>query len=131
MNNPIDGPGGPNGPDWTRALDDTQAAQDVGGVDPGVTGIEGVGAAVESSPVALEGLEAAIDEVARALGQGAIADPLTAVENVISKAIELQNHNLPEPTLKRMTEELQAVLMEDPFFVLEVEGLLADALDRV
>ena len=72
-----------------------------------------------------------IDDVARALMTGELADPSSAIEAVIDNIIGLRFKQVAPSIRQRMAEDLRVVLTQDPFFVLEVEELLAHALARV
>jgi len=129
MSNPIDGAGGPGGPDWTEAAEEAAETKEVG-----EGGFEAVLNAVHSSEggdVSLDDLEAAVTDVAQMLSDGGVADPSAAIELVIDKAISLRTDGLGSALEKRIAEDLKGVLMADPYFVLEVEGLIAHSLSRL
>ncbi len=131
MSNPIDGGAGPGGPDWAEA---TSASEGVG-----VEGAAGEPAGVElagfddlgAETVDLEDLNAVINEVAERLQAGELRDPVEAIERVIDEAVALRTEGFGAGLQRDMAASMRAVLMDDPFFVVEVEALIAHALARL
>ncbi len=138
MNNPIDGASGLG---WPEVVESTTQGQDT-------SGIEAVGALEEDFAQILTDTNAQLSqsqggegastdavsdvfvEVARSLYHGHITDPGEAVHKVLEGVVSIRFSGLAEPARARMVDALQEVLIDDPFFVLEVEALLAQAMER-
>lgn len=138
MSDPIDDTAGLGGPDWTGAAQKAsslQGADAVEGVE--ATQIQDAAAPVEAtsaSPLTLDAGLQALDEtiyaVAAELRDGRLGGPADALEAVIERTVVAQTRALDPATQKTMALELREVLLQDPFLVLEIESLIAEALDE-
>ena len=126
MSDPIDGAGGPGAPEWTEAAEGAEGAE---GFEAalGAAGASAVG----GGEVSLDDLDAVVVDVAQRLYSGQLTDPASAIEQVIEEAVSIRTGGLAPALQQRMAADLKAVLMGDPFFVLEIEALIAHTLDRL
>lgn len=128
MSDPIKGPSGPANVE-AHALEQADAAQAPQG-DFQAALLEQAQASALDAAADLSQAEAVIEQVAQQLQSGALAGPEEALERVIDGIIEARFGQLPPRQLQRMSRDLRATLLEDPFFALEVEEVLLQAMER-
>jgi hypothetical protein len=130
MSDPIGG--GPRGP-LGAGLEEVEGAVGAEGVG-GVGGDFSAALAQEAARAQeVEGdasVEGVIAEVAGRLGRGELRGPEEALGAVIEGIVEVRFAGVPPEQRAQMSQELREVLLEDPFFVLEVEASLSEALGR-
>lgn len=130
MSDPINGGSGPGGPDWPADLEPVEAGEEIGEAGAAFGAALGIeGGASPLGDAGLQALDAAIGEVAGALARGELADPTQALEAVVGRAVDLCMEADPPEVRRAMAEQLCDVLLADPFFVLEVEALLSQAME--
>lgn len=138
MSDPIDNAPGLGGPDWSGAVENASSLE-------GADAVEGVEAAqaqdvaapldaASSSPLTfdadLQALDETIHAVAAELRDGHLGGPADALEAVIERTVVAQTRALDPATQKTMAAQIREVLLEDPFLVLEIESLIAEALNE-
>lgn len=138
MSNPIDG--GPGGPLWADSVatdaaaegsevDATDAVEDAGFEAALADATAQISQAVGSS--SLDGAEEVVLRVADRLRAGELADPAEAVNSVVEDLIDLRFVAMSEANRAQMKRDLLGTLLDDPYFVLEVEELISQAMDRL
>jgi hypothetical protein len=126
MSNPIDSSSGATGPQGTS---EAGATEDAGSVEEAAdafrAAVEGAVAAPELSP--MDGLTM---EIAGQMQAGEL-DPHQAAELLLEGMVE-QRFAALDPTARRaMAVDVRTALMDDSYFMMEVDQLLGAALERV
>jgi hypothetical protein len=126
MTNRIDGPGGPGGFTPTAEVDETPQVDGAGFEDA----LESVDGASASGVSPLGELDNAVAAVVDQVRSGELTDPVAITERVIDRLVQLRFGHLGEDVSASMTASVRQALIHDPYFVMEVETLIASALER-
>ncbi|MEO1268426.1 MAG: hypothetical protein AAFX99_10020 [Myxococcota bacterium] len=123
--------GGPPGPDAVEATEATQATEGTEAV-PGFDAVmsQHEVSAVQELSTADPAVMGVIDGVASDLKTGALATPDAALEAVVERLVDVRFEHLDPSVRRQMSDDLREVLLDDPFFVLEVEELIGHALEH-
>ncbi len=129
MSDPIKGPG-------TEPLQgiDTTEVQATGQAQPLATDFSQAladTAATNTQAAELEPLESVVHDVAARLHNGQIASPAEALTEVVDGLLDQRFGTLPDRTRARMKKDVRGAMLDDPFFVMEVESLIQQALDAL
>lgn len=126
---------GLGGPEWSEGVGASEEGASVAGADAAAAayfdallGLGDAGAAGAALPAELEPLQAIVDDVAAQMRAGAIVDPDAACAAVVERAVAMRFEGLDARTQRRMVADLRDALLDDPFFVLEVEALIGHAI---
>lgn len=123
MTNRIDGPGGPAGPPIQTRIEGAEPTEK--------TSFQQALEAVEGAPsLEVQDLDRAVASVIEQVRRGELSDPVAITDRVIDRLVDHHFGHLGSDVSESMAESIRGALGHDPYFTMEVETLIALALER-